>query len=72
MVRKPIDTILLFAAERDIEINEVTVSPIVYKELVSEVIWESRIKLDNGNSELVYKGVLIRKKPCKGCCTHGD
>ena len=69
--RKPLDTILLFAAERDIQINEVTVSPSMYDELIAKVACSTRLYDSRGSSELKYKDTLVKKRKCLICCTHG-
>lgn len=66
-----IRSLIASAKNINIDIHEITVSPIQYDELMDigmggYVIFDH----DPSQSRLIFHGVTINKRKCKGCCSH--
>ena len=57
------------ARVRDMEINEITVSPAIYDELNALAAQQQMCAASE--MCLRFYDVIINKRKCKGCCTHG-
>lgn len=60
--------LVVMAQNRDIEINEITVSPTLYEILKDGAALSSTYS--GGALELRFGKVLIKKRPCIRCCQH--
>ena len=63
--------LITMARTRDIDIDEITVSPALYDEFNRLAVYSRTYDQDVSETCLRFYDVKINKRKCKGCCTHG-
>lgn len=70
MERCEIDDLFILAKQRNIEISAITLRAANYDALVVELAPSARYP-GGEMMNLTYKGVIIHRRKCVGCCQHG-
>lgn len=67
-----IDQIIAYAKERGVSLQEIVISGSDFKALAEELFQKGILSIPALTFSIFYGTVMVTRRKCTGCCSHGE